>query len=116
MAKSTRFTTLLTLPLVLLTVSLLENLLMFKMRQHVPNVYWRTALSLVLYGSALALASEWIGPGIKNLFVGARKATRQNAGRTGVWLFFAVAYGLLYWAYLVVEIRGAGALLPAAWR
>jgi cytochrome bd-type quinol oxidase subunit 2 len=111
-----RATTILTLPLVLLTVSLLENVLTYKLRQHVHNVYWRTALSLVLYGSALTLASAWLSPAVKNVFVGVRRASRQNAGTTGVWLFFAAAYGLLYWAYLTLERGGPAALLPVAWR
>ncbi len=116
MARAPRATPILTLPLVLLTVSLLENVVTYKLRQHVANVYWRTALSLVLYGSALALASGWLGPAVRNVFVGARKVSRQNAGTAGVWLFFAVAYGLLYWAYLTLERGGPAALLPAAWR
>jgi hypothetical protein len=116
MAKGPRATTMLTLPLVLLTVSLLENVVAYKLRQHVQSIYWRTALSLVLYGSALAIASNWLSPAIRDVFVGVRKASRQNAGPTGVWLFFAAAYGLLYWAYLVLERGGPAALLPVAWR
>lgn len=116
MARAPRATTLLTLPLVLLTVTLLESVLTYKLRQHVRDVYWRTALSLVLYGAALAIASEWVSPAIKNVFVGVRKASRQNAGPAGVWLFLALAYGLVYWAFLVLETRGPAALLPAAWR
>jgi hypothetical protein len=116
MPKAPRTTTILTLPLVLLTVSLLESIVTYKLRQHVRNVHWRTALALVLYGSALAVASEWVSPAIKNLFVSARKTSRENAGPMGVGLFLAVAYGLIYWAFLVLERHGPSALLPAAWR
>ena len=116
MAKGPRTGTMLTLPLVLLTVSLLENIVSYKLRQHVPNIYARTALSLVLYGSAFAIAGGWVSPEIKKVLVSARKTTRQSAGATGTWLFFALAYGLIYWAYLVLERQGPGGLLPAAWR
>jgi hypothetical protein len=116
MAKAARIGTTLTLPLVLLSVSLFENVVTYKLRQHVPDVYGRTALSLVLYGSAFAVAGEWVSPEIKKLLVSAHKTSRVRAGSVGTWLFFGAAYALVYWAYLVVERKGPGALLPAAWR
>ena len=116
MAKGPRTATILTLPLVLLTVSLLENVASYKLRQRVHDVHWRTALSLVLYGSAFAAASEWVSPAIKRLLVSARKTSRESGGAAGTWLFFALAYALVYWAFLVVERQGPAALLPAAWR
>ena len=106
----------LTLPLVLLTVSLLENVVSYKLRQRVHDVHWRTLLSLVLYGSAFAVAGEWVGPQIKKLIVNVRKTSRESGGTTVTWLFFGLAYGLVYWAYLVLERQGPAALLPAAWR
>jgi hypothetical protein len=116
MGKAPRAGTMLTLPLVLLTVSLLENLVSYKLRQHVHDIHWRTALSIVLYGSAFAVASEWVSPGIKKLIVSVRKTSRESGGTAGTWLFFVVAYALVYWAYLVMERQGPAALLPLAWR
>jgi hypothetical protein len=31
-------------------------------------------------------------------------------------LFYVVAYGALYYAYLLAETRGVGTLLPVSWR
>jgi hypothetical protein len=106
----------LTLPLVLLSVSLLENIVTYKLRQRVAAPHARAALSLVLYGSAFALASSWLSPAIKKLLVSVRKTSRTSAGAAGTWLFWGAAYGLVYWAYLVLEQHGPGALLPARWR
>ena len=106
----------LTLPLVLLTVGLLQDITSYKVRQHVHDVHWRTAVMLVLYGAAFAVAAEWVSPAIKRLLSSIRHSSHRGGGLAGTWLFFAVAYGLLYWAYLVEERHGAGALLPPSWR
>jgi hypothetical protein len=106
----------LTLPLVLLTVGLLQDITSYKVRQHVHDVHWRTLVMLVLYGVAFGVAAEWVSPAIKRLLSGIRHSSRKGGGLFGTWLFFAVAYGLVYWAYLVEERHGAGALLPPSWR
>jgi hypothetical protein len=117
MAKTIpRTGTILTLPLVLLTVGLLEDVASYKVRQHVPDLHWRVAITLVLYGAAFAIAADWVAPAVKRVLVSARQSSKRGGGLLGVWAFFVLAYGLLYWAYLVVERHGPGGLLPAAWR
>ncbi len=106
----------LTLPLVLLSVGLLENIVSYKVRQHVRDVHWRTALMLVLYGAAFAAAATWVSPAIKRLLASVRHSSHRGAGAFGVWLFYAVAYGGVYWAYLVLDRRGPAGLLPPSWR
>jgi hypothetical protein len=106
----------LTLPLVLLTVGLLEDLVSFKARQHVHDLYWRTALVLLLNGVAFAIAATWVTPAVKRLLVTIRQSSRRGAGLFGMCAFYSLAYGALFLAYLVVERHGAGALLPRAWR
>ena len=46
----------------------------------------------------------------------ARKGARWGLGALGIWVFYAAAYGLLYWAYLIIERSGVAALLPVALR
>jgi hypothetical protein len=44
----------------------------------------------------------------------ARTSSRRFGGAVGPWIFYAAAYGALYYAYLVIEVRGPGALLRGA--
>ena len=111
-----RSRTALIVPLVLLVVTLLEDIAMYKMRQHVRDVYVRTAIVLVLTGVGFAIAAGYVGPWLQGLFTKVRKGSKSGAGKLGIWVFYAAAYGALYYAYLVVERRGAGALLPASLR
>lgn len=104
------------LPLVLITVALLEDVATYKVRQHVRDVHLRVGIILLLNGLAFAVAANWIGPWLQRWLRKARRAGEHGAGAVGLWVFYAAAYGALYWAYLVVERRGAGGLLPAPWR
>lgn len=110
-----RSRTALIVPLVLLVVALFEDIVMYKARQHVHNIYGRAALALTLTGVGFAIAAGYIGPWLKRVFLRARKGSKSG-GTLGIWLFYAIAYGALYYAYLVIERRGAGGLLPAALR
>jgi hypothetical protein len=111
-----RSRTALIVPLVLLVVSLLEDIAMYKLRQHVRDIYLRTAIILVLTGVGFAIAAGYVGPWLQDTFARVRKGSKSGAGRIGIWVFYAGAYGLLYYAYLVLERRGPAGLLPAALR
>ncbi|HTM19337.1 MAG TPA: hypothetical protein VL172_02480 [Kofleriaceae bacterium] len=104
------------LPLVLMTVALLEDVATYKVRQHVADVRVRAAVILALNGVAFGIAGGWIGPWLQRTLARVRRTGRDTAGALGLWLFYAAAYGGLYWAYLAVERHGPGALLPAHWR
>jgi hypothetical protein len=104
------------LPLVLLIVSLLQDVATTKIRHHVRDLHLRVAIIVVLVGLAYAVAADWVGPAVKRVLTTARQGSRQGAGWLGLWIFYAIAYGGVYWAYLVAERRGPEALLPAAWR
>ena len=108
--------TALIVPLVLLVVTLLEDIATYKVRQHVHDIYLRAAIILVLTGIGFALAAGYVGPWIKEVFALARKHSRTGGGKLGIWLFYAAAYGALYYAYLVIEQRGPAGLLPASLR
>jgi len=111
-----RSRTVLVTPLVLLTVVLLENIATYKLRQLVRSVEVRTAIIFVLNGAAFEAAADWVSPWMKRLFTSARTSSRRRIGALGPWLFYAVAYGALYFAYLVVEIHGPSGLLPRSLR
>lgn len=102
--------------MVLLVVVLFEDVVMYKVRQHVRDVHWRAAIILALNGVAFAIAAGWVGPWLKELFAQARKGSRAGAGKFGIWVFYAAAYGALYYAFLIVERHGSGGLLPASLR
>jgi hypothetical protein len=107
--------TALILPLVLVTVALLEEIATHRVRLLVSDLHLRAAIVMALNGVAFAIAAGWISPWIKRMLTSARARTRR-AGNIALGLFYAVAYGALYYAYVVAEAHGAGGLLPAAWR
>jgi hypothetical protein len=98
-------------PLVLLTVALLEDLATYEVRRLVRSVEARTAIIVLLNGIMFTLAAEWLSPWIKSMLGRARTGSRRHAGATGPWIFYAAAYGALYYAYFIVERRGPGGLL-----
>ncbi|HEY5921107.1 MAG TPA: hypothetical protein VIV11_05520 [Kofleriaceae bacterium] len=116
MGSPFRARTALIIPLVLLVVALLEDIVTYKVRQHVRDVYWRAGIILVLTGAGFAFAAGVLGPWLKDLFTNVRKGSKSGAGTFGIWAFYVGAYGLLYYAYLVIERRGPGGLLPASLR
>jgi hypothetical protein len=103
-------------PLVLLAVALLEDLATYEVRRTVRNVEMRVAVIVLLNGVMFTAAAEWLSPWIKAMLARARTTSRRHGGFVGPWIFYAAAYGALYYAYLVVEIRGPGALLAHSLR
>jgi hypothetical protein len=104
--------TFLILPAVLLTVSLVEDVLAYKVRQHVPDRYLRTAIFVALYGAGFAVAAQWVTPLLQRAFTTARHSSRREGGALGLWIFYGAAYGALYYAYLIVDSKGPAGLLP----
>jgi hypothetical protein len=110
---SRRSRTILVLPAVLLTVNLLEIVASYKVRQHVRDVPTRVAISLVLVGVAFAAGADWISPWLARVLTETRKGSHRHAGTVGLVLFYIAIYGALWWAYYLVERRGASGLLPS---
>jgi len=104
------------MPLVLLVVLLLEEIATYKVRQHVRDLYLRVAIIVVLNAFAFGFAAGWLAPWIKDLFTRVRRGSLRTGGAIGVWVFYALAYGAVYYAYLVVERHGVRGLLPASLR
>lgn len=100
-------------PMVLLVVALLEEVMTYKVRQHVQSVYMRAAVILLLNAFAFGIAAGWLTPMLRDLFARMRKGSKGTGGTFGVWLFYALGYGALYYAFLVVERSGPAGLLPA---
>jgi hypothetical protein len=104
------------LPGVLLTVALLEEIVTYKVRQRVHDVYVRTAVIVAFNGVAFTVAAELVGPWIRQFLAIARRDSARRGGPLGLLLFYGIAYGSLYYAYLVDQVHGAGWLLPVALR
>ena len=113
---STRLQKALILPLVVLVVVLLETLAAYQVARVVGSIHARVAILMIMYGVGFAVAAGWITPWLKNLVVASRRTSHRQGGMAGVWLFFVAAYGLVYYAFYLLETRGAAALLPAALR
>jgi hypothetical protein len=111
-----RSRTALIVPIVLLIVTLFEDVVTYKVRQHVRDLHTRALIILVLNAFAFGIAATWVGPWLKDLFSSVRKSSRKTAGNIGIWVFYAAAYGALYYAFFIVERFGPGGLLPASLR
>src|SRR5258705_3646376 len=103
--KLARSRTVLVTPLVLLTVALIQEILTYQVRQRVRIVALRVAIILLLNGVAFAAAAEWVSPWIKRILSRARATSRRGIGPVEPWLFYAVAYAGLYFAFWLVEVR-----------
>ena len=104
------------MPLVLLVVVLLQDIATYKVRQHVSNLYLRVAIILVLNAFAFVFVAGWLTPRMKSWFASARKGSKRTGGAVGLWMFYALAYGAIFYAYLIVERHGTAGLLPASLR
>lgn len=104
------------LPAVLLSVGFLQDVIAYKVRHYVHDVYARVAILVFAYGVAFVVGAEWVSPWIERAFVMARREGKRQWGSLGLALFYGLAYGALYWAYLIEERGGPGALLPSTWR
>lgn len=104
------------LPLVVLAVMLLEQVAELEVRQHVENLYLRTAVIMALYAIGFSFAFEKLSPWLKRLFLILRTKSRKQGGAWGIGLFFAAAYALTFYGYFKLETEGAASLLPPAWR
>ncbi len=104
------------LPGVLLTVALFEEIATYKVRQRVHDVYVRTAIIVAFNGIAFTVAAELVGPWIGQFLAIARRDSHRRGGALGLLLFYCLAYGALYYAYLVDQLHGPGWLLPMALR
>jgi hypothetical protein len=78
----------------------------------VAHRFLRVAILMVLYGVGFSIAAEWLTPWLKRAVTASRRTSHRQGGSAGVWLFFAVTYGLLYYAFYLLETRGAASLLP----
>jgi len=103
-------------PLVLLVVALLEDVLTYKVRQFVRDVYARAAVILVLNAFAFGFAAGWLSPQLRNLLHSVRHGSNRTAGTIGLWTFYVLAYGTLFYAFVIVERHGPAGLLPASLR
>ena len=97
----------------LLVFVLLQEIVTYKVRQHVRDVHVRVAIILVLNAFAFGFAAGWLAPKLRELLSSARKGTSRLAGKLGLLAFYVLSYGALYYAFLVIERRGAAGLLPA---
>lgn len=100
------------MPLVLLVVSLLEDVITYEVRRHVPDRYTRVATIMVLNAFAFVLAAGWLAPWLRDLLGTVRSGSKRGGGHLGLWLFYAAAYGAVFYAYLVVDRHGPGGLVP----
>ena len=102
-------------PLVLCVIALLENIVTFKVHEHVHDPRARAAITLALNGIGFGIGAGFIAPALARFL---RQLDRESsqAGTVFTIAFYALVYGLVFYAYLVVELHGAGGLLPASLR
>src|SRR5438105_13672471 len=103
-------------PLILLVVALLETIVMYKVRQHVHDVFWRTVIVVVLTGLGFTIAVEWIAPGLAKILRKLRYESASGGGQVGLWIFYGLMYGVVFSTFYIVETYGPAGLLPASLR
>ena len=102
-------------PLVLCIIALLENIAIFKMHEHVRDPSWRAAITLALNGVGFGVGAAFIAPWLSRFFRQADKETAA-AGSFFTLAFYVLAYGLVFYMYLIQEKYGPAGLLPASLR
>lgn len=102
-------------PLVVCIIALLENIVTFKVHEHVRNAKSRAGIILALNGIGFGVGAAFLAPRIARFL---RQLDRESsaAGTLFTVVFYVLAYGLVYYAYLVTEQYGPGGLLPASLR
>jgi Na+/melibiose symporter-like transporter len=103
-------------PLLLLTVVLLEQIAVYYVHEHVDQPHLRTAIIMALYGIGFTLAADQVVPWLKRTLNKVRKGSKKGAGILGLVLFYGLAYGVLFVAYHEMQTRGVGSLLPVVIR
>ena len=104
-----------TVPLVVCIVALLETIVTYKVHEHVRDTNVRAAIVMALNGIGFGVGAAVVAPWLAKVL---RQLDRESsqAGAVFTLVFYALAYGLVFYAYLVVEKYGPGALLPASLR
>lgn len=100
-------------PIVLLVFVLLQEIVTYKVRQHVRGLHARAAVILLLNAFAFGFAAGWLTPWLRDLLKGARKRSNLMAGSLGLWTFYVLSYGALFYAFVIIERDGAAGLLPS---
>jgi phosphoglycerol transferase MdoB-like AlkP superfamily enzyme len=103
-------------PIVLLVFVLIQEIITYKVRQHVPEIHVRVAVILALNAFGFAFAAGWLTPKLRELLKSARTRSNRLAGKIGLATFYGLAYGALYFAFLVLEQHGPAGLIPASFR
>ena len=103
-------------PIVLLVFVLVQEIITYKVRQHVREVHLRVAIIVVLNAFGFGFAAGWLTPKLRELLKSARTRTNRIGGRIGLAAFYALSYGALFYAFLILEKHGAAGLLPASLR
>src|SRR5437016_614383 len=87
-------------PLVLCVIALLEDIVTFKVREHVRDPSVRAAIILALNGIGFGAGAAFIAPWLAGVI---RRLDREST-QAGAWFtlaFYALAYGLVFYMYLV---------------
>ncbi|HEY6036766.1 MAG TPA: hypothetical protein VIV58_20955 [Kofleriaceae bacterium] len=111
-----RSTTVWIVPLVLLVFVLVQEVVTYKVRQHVHDIHARVAMILALNAFGFGFVAGWLTPRLRDVLKSVQKGSNRLGGKVGMVMFYALAYGALYYAFLVLERHGAVGLLPASLR
>ncbi len=109
MAKDLTRSHTLILPLVLLSMVLIEDMATVEVRSRITVMPLRVAVLMLLYGVGFTLAAGALAPWLKRILVNTRRGARPVLG---FWGFYLLAYAALYVAFYVWE-RWGGATPPS---
>jgi hypothetical protein len=104
------------LPLCLLYLNVLQEVVLYKMRDLVPNPYLLTGILLAAFALGFTLVGTLLAPWLEGLFETGHKVSKKQAGGSGILVFHGVMLAIVYGVYFVVYTRGPQYLLPPTWR
>ncbi len=104
------------LPLCLLYLNVFEEVVVYKVRDLVPDPYLRTGILLAIFAAGFTLVGNLLAPWLISLLETGHKVSKKQGGGGGTAVFYAAMLAAVYVIYYVAFIRGPQYLLPASWR
>lgn len=114
--KTERVRQLFVLPICLLLFNAFEEIVIYKLDQWFPNRYHYVALIVITFAIGFGVVGELFSKYISNRILDTHKTTAKNSGWTGLVIFYATIFFLIYILYYQLYVHSVGSILPAAWR
>jgi hypothetical protein len=104
------------LPLCLLYLNVIQEVMVYKVRELTANPYLLTGILLAAFALGFTLVGDLLAPWLEGFLETGHKVSKKQGGGGGIVIFYAVMLALVFGVYFVTYIHGPQYLLPPAWR